>query len=177
MPKVLCLPDFEMATHVASSFLLRYVASRIEPAQLYKGLDTPKVFGLATIPADLIIGVGHGSPRVFTGQDEEVLWDVGQYNPRECEGKIIKLLSCLCGQYLGPDLIANGARAFQGYVEPFVFYADTDYLSAETDGAKAVPVRRAVVRFRPELRRRRAAKGQGAGRTARRSAVRRAVKW
>ncbi len=122
------MPDFEMATHTVTGFLLRYVALRMEPVQLWREAARPPIFSLAARPAGLIMGTGHGSPTTFTGQNAVPLWEVSKYNPAECQGKIIKLLSCLTGQRLGPDLIHNGARAYQGYSEDFVFFADDEYL-------------------------------------------------
>jgi len=110
MPTALfTLPSFDMPSRWGTSFFNRYILPR-------------------SFLSNFITGVGHGDPTTFTGQNKQVLWKVGQYDPSECEGKVIKLLSCLCGKELGPDLIRNGARAFQGYTELFGWFVDNKYV-------------------------------------------------
>jgi hypothetical protein len=70
---------------------------------------------------DFITGLGHGNNDVFTGQEGEVLWRVGNYDSQETTGKIIHLLSCLTARRLGYDLVDNGALAYFGYNEEFAF--------------------------------------------------------
>ncbi|GAI81306.1 unnamed protein product, partial [marine sediment metagenome] len=62
-------------------------------------------FRLSAPQSDVIIGVGHGDVDAFTGHNEALILEVGRYDPREVEGKVIKLLSCQTGVKLGPDLI------------------------------------------------------------------------
>lgn len=69
-----------------------------------------------------ISGFGHGNTNVFTGQDHDVIWKVGSYDPQEVKDKIIHLLSCLTAVELGYDLVKNGARAYFGYKYEFIFY-------------------------------------------------------
>ena len=68
-----------------------------------------------------ISGFGHGYDNLFTGQNGEILWKVDSYDPTEVAGKIIHLMSCLTAKELGPDLVYEGARAYFGYEEEFVF--------------------------------------------------------
>lgn len=70
----------------------------------------------------LISGLGHGNARTFTGQGLDAIWEVGNYLSSEVDGKIIHLLSCKTAIELGPDMVAQGARAFFGYNEDFIFY-------------------------------------------------------
>jgi hypothetical protein len=63
---------------------------------------------------------GHGLPDRLIGQDGTIL-QVDQYPPVAVQNKIVHLLACECGETLGPDLVANGCRAFFGYREQFLF--------------------------------------------------------
>ena len=126
MPTVLAMPDYDLPTRSASGFLLRYIAPRVEPVQLFSVFVRRTPFRLAAPQSDIIIGVGHGDEMAFTGHNEAVILEVGKYNPREVKGKVIKLLSCQTGLLLGPNLIKNGAEAFLGYVDDYVWVMDAD---------------------------------------------------
>lgn len=129
MPTVLAMSDFDLPTRSASGFLLRHIAPRVEPVHLFSFLVRRTPFRLTAPQSDIIIGVGHGDEQAFTGQNETVILEVGKYNPREVRGKIINLLSCQTGVALGPDLIKNGAVAFLGYVDDYVWVMDSDLAS------------------------------------------------
>jgi len=126
VPVSVLMSDFDLPTRSASGFLLRYIAPRVEPIQLYSFFVRRLPFQLSAPQSDIIIGVGHGDKDSFTGQNEAMILEVGKYNPREVKGKMIKLLSCQTGTVLGPDLIANGAKAFLGYVDDYVWVMDSD---------------------------------------------------
>ena len=126
MPTAVLMSDFDLPTRSASGFLLRYIVPRVEPIQLFSFFARRLPFQLSAPQSDIIIGVGHGDKDSFTGQNEAVILEVGRYNPREVKGKMIKLLSCQTGVALGPDLIANGAKAFLGYVDDYVWVMDSD---------------------------------------------------
>lgn len=129
MPTAVLMSDFDLPTRSASGFLLRYIAPRVEPVQLYSFLARRLPFQLSAPQSDIIIGVGHGSQTSFTGQNEALILEVGKYNPREIKGKVIKLLSCQTGVALGPDLVKNGAKAFLGYKDDYVWVVDSDFAS------------------------------------------------
>lgn len=129
MPAVLAAADFDLPTRSASGYLLRWIVPRLEPVQLISILDRRLPFQFFAPQSDIIIGMGHGTEDVFTGQNEDVILEVGKYDPREIKGKVIKLLSCQCGVALGPDLIKNGASSFQGYTDDFVWVMDADLAS------------------------------------------------
>ena len=129
MPTAILMSDFDLPTRSASGFLLRYIAPRVEPVQLYSFLVRRLPFQLSAPQSDIIIGTGHGDKTVFTGQNEAVILEVGKYNPREVRGKVIKLISCQTGVSLGPDLIKNGAKAFLGYEDDYVWVCDADLAS------------------------------------------------
>ena len=127
MPTTILMSDFDLPTRSASGFILRYIAPRVEPVQLYSVLVQRRLFVLSAPQSDIIIGVGHGDEDSFTGHKETLILGIGKYQPREIEGKIIKLLSCDTGVALGPDLINNGAEAFLGYVDDYVWVMDADF--------------------------------------------------
>lgn len=128
MSVVLSLADFDLPTRSASGFLLRWIVPRagLEPATLFAMLARRTPFRLAAPQSDLIIGVGHGDVDAFTGQNEDVIWEVGKYDPKEVDGKVIKLISCQTGIRLAPDLVNNGAVAVQAYTDDYVFFMDAD---------------------------------------------------
>lgn len=129
MPTAVLMSDFDLPTRSASGYLLRYIVPRVEPVQLFSFLARRLPFQLSAPQSDIIIGTGHGSKTSFTGQNEAVILEVGRYNPREIRGKVIKLLSCQTGVALGPDLIKNGADAFLGYKDDYVWVMDADLAS------------------------------------------------
>jgi len=137
MPITLCMADFDLATRSASGFLLRYIAPRVEPVQLLSVLVRRLPFRLAVPQSDIIVGAGHGDVDAFTGQHEDVLLEVGKYDPKEVKGKVIKLISCQCGVELGPDLVRNGCVAFMGYMDDYVWVMDSDYASTPWDDKMA----------------------------------------
>jgi len=123
------MADFDLPTRSSSGFLLRYILPRLEPAALYGMLDRRLPFQLSAPQSDIIIGVGHGQEDALTGQNEAIILQVGQYDPREVEGKVIKLLSCQTGVELGPDLVRNGALSFAGYKDDYLWICDADLAS------------------------------------------------
>lgn len=129
MPTVLAMSDFDLPTRSASGFLLRYIAPRVEPVQLFSFLVRRTPFQLSAPQADIIIGTGHGDVDVFTGQNEAIILEVGRYDPREVEGKVIKLISCQCGVELGPDMVRNGAASVAAYTDDYLWVMDADLAS------------------------------------------------
>lgn len=63
----------------------------------------------------LLLGTGHGDPDTMMGYAWETLLERGIHDPVEVRGKIVHLLACETAQKLGPQVIAQGARAFLGY--------------------------------------------------------------
>ena len=129
MPAAVLMSDYDLPTRSASGFVLRYIAPRLEPVHLYAIMARRVPFELSAPQSDLIIGVGHGDEVGFSGQNEAVILEVGKYNPVEVRGKVIKLLSCQTGVALGPDTVKNGAEAFLGYVDDYVWLCDADLAS------------------------------------------------
>jgi len=78
---------------------------------------------LATSNSLVFVGIGHGSPSVFTAQNLAPL--LHAENPDELalmNGRVVLLTSCLTAQQLGPALIGAGAVVYAGYKEEFWFY-------------------------------------------------------
>lgn len=123
MLSTLCLASFDPSSRSASGFLLRYVVPRA-PVALYGKLAHPAMLRLIAPRSDLIIGTGHGAPDEYSAQDESVVWKVGEYDPAQVKGKIVKLLACESGRTLGPDLVNNGALAFLGYDDDYLWLLD-----------------------------------------------------
>ncbi len=126
MSSTVTLADFDLPTRSASGMMLRYIVPRAGPATLYALLARRSLVSLILPTSDFILGMGHGEKALFTGQNESQIWKVGEYDPKEVQGKIIKLLSCQTALELGPDMIRNGARAFLGYTEDFVWIMDAE---------------------------------------------------
>jgi hypothetical protein len=129
----LVLSSFDLPTHSASGLIWRHIAPRVEPFQLYGPLARRPAFSATAQQSDLIVGTGHGAPDEYSAQHESPIWIAGQYNPKEVEGKVIKLVSCETGAVLGPDLVKNGARCFMGYDDDLIWLADADYYSKPWD--------------------------------------------
>ncbi len=129
MPTTVLMADFDLPTRSASGFLLRYIAPRVEPVQLFSMLVRRTPFRLTAPQSDVIIGVGHGDVDAFSGQNEALILEVGRYDPKEITGKVIKLIACQTGVKLGPDLIRNGAASFAGYSDDYLWIMDADLVS------------------------------------------------
>jgi hypothetical protein len=52
---------------------------------------------------------------------QAAILQVGGYGAAEVKGRALHLLSCETARTLGPDTVTNGAKAFVGYDENFVF--------------------------------------------------------
>jgi len=145
VPVSVLMADFDLPTRSASGFILRNIAPRVEPVQLFSVLVRRLPFRLSAPQSDIIIGVGHGNEISFTGHNEALILEVGKYDPREVRGKVIKLLSCLTAVTLGPDLISNGAESFLGYKDDFVWVMDADLTSTPWADTIAAPVLMPVI--------------------------------
>jgi len=129
MPAVLAIADYDLPTRSASGFLLRWIAPRMGPVTLFSIFDRKLPFRLFAPQADVIVGMGHGDPDVFTGQSEAIILEVGEYDPKEVNGKVIKLLACQCGVELCQDMVSNGAICSMGYKDDYVWIVDADLAS------------------------------------------------
>lgn len=75
----------------------------------------------------LIAGVCHGNKDIIVGQDNTILFKVGDPVTEEIvKGRHVWMLSCLAGQELLPWMVEHcGAITTMGYKDTFVFVADT----------------------------------------------------
>ena len=80
-----------------------------------------------------ITGSAHGSDTACFGYDGSPIFEVGNYQPEEVDGKVVHLLSCLTAVELGPDFVTNGCRAYFGYRRPFTFPLDFTHIFLECD--------------------------------------------
>ena len=69
-------------------------------------------------------GVGHGGYNLYTGHWGDRILEVGYYDAAEVKRKTLHFLSCRTARDLGPDTVANGAKAYAGYDENFHFVWD-----------------------------------------------------
>src|SRR5262245_32027843 len=85
-----------------------------------------------TADIDLLTLSGHGLTDKILGQAGTIL-EAGRYPPPAVRAKIVHLLACDSGEVLGPDLVANGCKAFFGYREQFLFPAASpgDFLDCD----------------------------------------------
>jgi len=60
-----------------------------------------------------IYGFGHGSPSIYTGDDERPILTTIECS--KTSGKVVYLLSCLTANFLGPAMIANGTKSYAGF--------------------------------------------------------------
>lgn len=71
-----------------------------------------------------IAGVGHGNYDIYTGHHGDPILQVGHYDSTEVKDNVLHFLSCRTARDLGPNTVANGARAYTGYDENFTFVWD-----------------------------------------------------
>ncbi len=77
---------------------------------------------LSTNEITHIAGCGHGSPTVYTGYGQGVIFSTSDITLlNKLAGKHIHLLSCLTAQKLGPTMMQQGAKSFAGYHPSFYF--------------------------------------------------------
>ena len=69
----------------------------------------------------LVVVNGHGNSDTLMGQDNEVLVTTDE-NEEIFADTVVYARSCESAKNLGPSCITNGARAYIGYREDFVFF-------------------------------------------------------
>ena len=75
---------------------------------------------------DVAMLAGHGSSTVFTGYQQQVVFQACQ-GDEIMAGTISHFLSCIVGQELLPSMITKGAVWTIGYQETFDFMVDTSF--------------------------------------------------
>jgi len=105
-----------------------YLRARGFTVDLYTGKKAQRALVAAAVSVrgvDYVTGVGHGAFDRYLGYQGLPIFQVGGYAPAEARTKVVHLLSCLTANGLGPDFVANGARAFFGYDTDFNFNTRT----------------------------------------------------
>ncbi|HMI03704.1 MAG TPA: hypothetical protein VK541_14570 [Pedobacter sp.] len=67
---------------------------------------------------------GHGNEDELIGNDQFPIFETGNYDAKEANGKIMHFLACSTAYSLGIDLIKKGCKAFFGYDVIFTYYKD-----------------------------------------------------
>ena len=92
---------------------------------------------LAKQPIDVVILNGHGNQKAVAGQDEIIL-SVGN-GTNLLKGKTIFVRACDAGVMLGKEIMTMGATGFIGYIQPFMFPIDKNYVSKPLEDELARP--------------------------------------
>jgi len=132
LPLVANRCDYEQATHWGAYWtkwgVLDFAAGCQPPipyVDLYAAQATQAGWRQAIIDngAIFVCGVGHGNDYVFTGQNEEILLDVGNpYDLTLMEGRYGSFLSCVFGQ-AAEAFVGAGMLGFFGYTDTYWFEA------------------------------------------------------
>lgn len=93
---------------------------------------------LSKQPVDIVILNGHGSPEAVAGQDEIIL--SAKSGADLLKDKIMFVRACDAGTILGKKVMEMGARGFIGYIQPFMFLIDKDYVKKPLEDELARPV-------------------------------------
>ncbi|HLD80763.1 MAG TPA: hypothetical protein VJA40_02060 [archaeon] len=88
--------------------------------------DTEKI--LAKMHPDLVVFTGHGDENTVTGHDREPLIVAGK-NEKLLKSKIVYAIACSSGKNLGPKSVEAGAKSYNGYAEPFIFFYEPEKVS------------------------------------------------
>ena len=77
---------------------------------------------------DIVFLNGHGGEKLVTGQDEEIIIESG-VNDNLLKDRITYALSCKSAKVLGVESVKNGATAYIGYKDDFIFQYSKDKIS------------------------------------------------
>lgn len=125
---MLSLAIFDMPTRSSSGFVYRSILPRTAPPPLMGPFARNPFFSHFINNSDFVLATGHGQNNEMTGQGEQSLWVAGQYDPKQTQNKVIKLLSCDTGMELCPDLVQYGkAQVAMGYDQDYLWICDPSY--------------------------------------------------
>jgi hypothetical protein len=85
---------------------------------------TPVINAIREYDPLIVNSFGHGTPTMYTGNSESAIIDISNVNIMA--GRMWHTLSCLCGQYLGAEMIRQGGLAFLGYTQDWVWAYDPE---------------------------------------------------
>jgi len=125
--------DFEKATYILADFVKEFfidlAQAFVTVKDLYGAKDTRLNFANALTDkgVESVLVAGHGDYTIVTGQNYDILWQLGMDLRSEVEGRDIVTISCRCGRDLGKYIIQKGAKMYKGYKESFVLlYGGTE---------------------------------------------------
>jgi len=132
-----CLPYYETCTYRWSPVIKHYTKQLENKCYLYVlyGDDArkDKVYTTLREHKEIIpcLMLGHGNDNVYTGQNDEVIFESCNYPSEVIQGRVFWFISCRVGLGLCPDMVSKGAIACVGETEDYYFYIDpnTDALS------------------------------------------------
>ncbi len=91
---------------------------------------------------ELVVFNGHGADSEVYGSDGEMLISTNE-KKEIYENKVFFVRACSAGKILGPLVVKNGAKAFIGYSEVFIFITDPQKLIKPLEDENAGPFLRA----------------------------------
>lgn len=77
---------------------------------------------LTNEPIGFISHNGHGNYTTVTGYNQDILAQVGKYDPSLYQGLGLSFLSCECEKELIKDMVSKGCPFGNGYSEVYIFY-------------------------------------------------------
>lgn len=136
---IITRPFYDSTTsylHRWNSEVVKYAKTRLaHVGDLSREKATKKEFEsyIKKLKPEIIILNGHGTDTAILGQDNNPLIKIGE-NEYILKDSIVFSLSCGSARTLGPASIKNGAKAFIGYKEDFIFVVTDGYSTrAEQD--------------------------------------------
>lgn len=109
-----------------------------------------------------ITGAGHGLYTTYMGQHFDPIFDIGNYQPQEPDGKVVHFFACQTAAELGPDFVNNGCLAYFGYdvdvivpmhISDAFFDCDSEIDRAFADGLRAEEVYdRVIAHYNQKIR-------------------------
>ena len=101
-------------------------------------------------------GVGHGVYTTYMGEYCDPIFDIGKYQVKELDNKVVHFFACQTAAELGTDFVNNGCLAYFGYDEDFIvlmhisdafFDCDSEIDRAFADGLTAEEVYDRVIAY------------------------------
>src|SRR5690242_14446490 len=140
MAQVLALdPHSDTVTEYAFAFRNKFIFNDSWPDHVIRRLTGSQVVQpdvddhITHNLVTYVTAVGHGLYDVFTGHQEETIWDSVQ-DLTFLRGTIVHLLSCQTGALLGREMVDQGVIAFWGYTTDFaVLHEDPPPSDKATD--------------------------------------------
>lgn len=129
----------QRASEYRKQHVYPYMEMKGHAVTRFDAIPPPKLRGLISVEAQrpglkYMTGAGHGlEEKAFTGNSQDELYSVGNFETVEVTGKIVHFLSCGIGGTLGAEMVDKGCLAFFGYQENFAFFAEAADIFFECD--------------------------------------------